>query len=144
MYNGIKESGLLSLDPTSGKVGTKSFSNCLMQLRKICNHPYLFIQDLPEENLDWIYTSSGKFELLDRILPKLIKSGHKVLIFSQFVQLLELLSMSLHHRGIESLCLDGSMKQEDRNANVQTFSNPNSKQKVFLLSTRAGGHGLNL
>lgn len=82
VYNGIKESGLLSFDPATGKIGTKSFSNALMQMRKICNHPYLFVTDIPEENLDWIYMSSGKFELLDRLLPKLIKSGHKVLVFS--------------------------------------------------------------
>lgn len=52
-----------------------------MQLRKVVNHPYLFLESFPEE-MDWIWMSSGKFELLDRMLPKLIQSGHKVLIFS--------------------------------------------------------------
>jgi SNF2 family DNA or RNA helicase len=54
-----------------------------MQLRKICNHPYLFLDYLePEDMRDNIYRSSGKFELLDRVLPKLIRTGHKILIFS--------------------------------------------------------------
>jgi SNF2 family DNA or RNA helicase len=56
-----------------------------MQLRKICNHPYLFLDYFePEDLKDNVFRASGKFELLDRILPKLIKTGHKVLIFSQF------------------------------------------------------------
>lgn len=54
----------------------------MMQLRKIVNHPFLFLEGYPEDNPDWIWMSSGKFELIDRMLPKLIKSGHKVLIFS--------------------------------------------------------------
>lgn len=56
----------------------------MMQLRKIVNHPFLFLDYYPEGNLDWIWMTSGKFELLDRILPKFIDSGHKILIFSQF------------------------------------------------------------
>jgi ATP-dependent helicase STH1/SNF2 len=56
----------------------------MMQLRKIVNHPFLFLDYYPEGNPDWIWMTSGKFELLDRILPKFIDSGHKILIFSQF------------------------------------------------------------
>lgn len=82
VYNGMKENGKLAIDPNSGKTGTKSLSNTLMQMRKICNHPYFFLDEYPEENLDWIFKSSGKFELLDRLVPKFIKSGHKLLIFS--------------------------------------------------------------
>jgi ATP-dependent helicase STH1/SNF2 len=83
--------------------------------------------------------ASGKFELLDRVLPKFIKMGHKTLIFSQFTQLLNVMGDFLEYRGIEHLKLDGGMKQEDRNANMITFNDPNSKYHVFLLSTRAGG-----
>jgi ATP-dependent helicase STH1/SNF2 len=54
----------------------------MMQLRKIVNHPFLFLDYYPEGNPDWIWMTSGKFELLDRILPKFIDSGHKILIFS--------------------------------------------------------------
>ena len=86
---------------------------------------------------------SGKFELLDRMLPKLIKTGHKVLIFSQFVQLLNVMSLYLDYRQIHHLKLDGGMGQEDRQKNMETFEN-DPKFQVFLLSTRAGGQGLNL
>jgi len=84
VYNGISDKGRLARDPATGKIGNASLRNAMMQLRKICNHPYLFLDYYPENNLDWIYMSSGKFELLDRMLPKMIASGHKVLIFSQF------------------------------------------------------------
>ncbi len=83
VYNGITEFGRLAFDPQTGKIGNQSLRNVMMQLRKVVNHPYLFLESFPEE-MDWIWMSSGKFELLDRMLPKLIKSGHKVLIFSQF------------------------------------------------------------
>ena len=86
---------------------------------------------------------SGKFELLDRMLPKIINSNHKVLIFSQFVQLLELMCDFLDYRGIKYVKLDGAMKTEDRTASLKKFEQ-DQETKVFLLSTRAGGHGINL
>lgn len=86
---------------------------------------------------------SGKFELLDRMLPKIISSNHKVLIFSQFVQLLELMCDFLNYRGIKYVKLDGAMKTEDRSASLKKFEQ-DQETKVFLLSTRAGGHGINL
>jgi len=88
--------------------------------------------------------SSGKFELLDRMLPKMIASGHKVLIFSQFTQLLNVMCHFFDYRGIKHLKLDGAMKQEERHQNMMIFNNKESEFRVFLLSTRAGGQGLNL
>lgn len=85
VYQGICNQGKLSLDPSSGKSGAISLSNALMQMRKICNHPYLFVDNINETDPHMIFKCSGKFELLDRILPKFVKSGHKVLVFSQFV-----------------------------------------------------------
>ena len=79
VYNGILK-GRLARDPATGKIGNQSLRNAMMQLRKISNHPYQFLQGYPVENYDWIFMSSGKFELLDRILPKIMKMGHKVLI----------------------------------------------------------------
>lgn len=116
----------------------------MMQLRKIVNHPYLFLESYPEVNLDWIWMSSGKFELLDRVLPKMIRSGHKVLIFSQFTALLNVMCHFFDYRGIKHLKLDGAMKQDERHANMMIFNNKESEFRVFLLSTRAGGQGLNL
>jgi SNF2 family DNA or RNA helicase len=85
VYNGIQDKGVLSRDPSTGKLGNLALRNTVMQLRKICNHPYLFLDYLEQEDMrENIYRASGKFELLDRILPKLIGTGHKILIFSQF------------------------------------------------------------
>lgn len=115
-----------------------------MQLRKICNHPYLFHGHEPEYISDDIFRASGKFELLDRMLPKLIKTGHKVLIFSQFTQLLDIMQNYFRYRNIPHLILDGRTKTDDRKARLARFQDPNCLEKVFVLSTKAGGHGLNL
>mmetsp|Transcript_14862 Transcript_14862/g.10763 ORF Transcript_14862/g.10763 Transcript_14862/m.10763 type:complete len:83 (-) Transcript_14862:1157-1405(-) len=82
----------MARDPATGKTSSLALRNTVMQLRKICNHPYLFLDYLePSDMADNIYRSSGKFELLDRILPKLIRTGHKTLIFSQFTQVMDIL-----------------------------------------------------
>ena len=89
VYSQIKEQGLLAEDPSTGRIGNKALMNTMMQLRKVCNHPYHFI-DLNNtmlEHIDeWIIKSSGKFEFLDRIIPKLLYFKHKILIFSQMTQ----------------------------------------------------------
>ena len=73
------------IDPSKPNPRTTSLKNAIMQLRKICNHPYLFNGHEPEGFIsDNIFQVSGKFELLDRMLPKLIRTNHKILIFSQF------------------------------------------------------------
>lgn len=85
VYDGITINGTLARDPSTGKLGNLALRNTVMQLRKICNHPYLFLDYIdPEQLQENLIRCSGKFELLDRILPKLIKTGHKILIFSQF------------------------------------------------------------
>ncbi len=83
VYQSITDKVYLARDPSTGKIGSLALRNTVMQLRKICNHPYLFLDYYdPEDLRENIYRSSGKFELLDRILPKLVATGHKVLIFS--------------------------------------------------------------
>ena len=147
VYEQIRKYGLLARDPSTGKIGNKSLNNIMIQLKKICNHPYLF---LDRENIintrinDDIFRCSGKFELLDRIIPKLLSCNHKILIFSQMTQLMDILQIFLDYRGISHLRLDGSTKVDDRELQMKEFSNPNSPYKVFILSTRAGGLGLNL
>ena len=83
VYKQIESKGVLTIDVQSGKIGAKALQNLMMQLRKIANHPYLFLNyhDFPVHD-DQIWRSSGKFELLDRMLPKLITTKHRVLIFS--------------------------------------------------------------
>jgi SNF2 family DNA or RNA helicase len=141
--------------------GTKGLMNTLMQLRKICNHPYLFRDDGGWEQNDDLIRCSGKFELLDRIFPKLMASGHRVLIFSQMTSLLNILEDYFNYRKIMYLRLDGSTKADDRGIPsfsspflswlsvyagvlLEKFNAPNSPYFVFVLSTRAGGLGLNL
>ena len=84
VYKGIQDNNQLNSDPTKSSMKNQSLRNAIMQLRKICNHPYLFEGHEPIGELisDHIFNVSGKFELLDRMLPKLIVTGHKVLIFS--------------------------------------------------------------
>jgi superfamily II DNA or RNA helicase len=117
-------------------------NNTIMQLRKVCNHPYLFIKNyLVDEDLIRI---AGKFELLDRMLPKLKAAGHRVLIFSQMVEVMNFLEEFFNYRGFFFLRLDGNTTSEDREKRMYTFNDPNSPYFIFLLSTKAGGLGLNL
>jgi len=124
------------------KVATGRVNNVLMQLRKIVLHPFLFTGDRtpgPE-----LIRTSGKVEALDRMLRKLLPSGHKVLIFSQFTSVLDVLMAYLKWRGINFARLDGQTRHEERRRQMETFSDPKAGLDVFLLSARAGGLGLNL
>uniref|UniRef100_A0A1I8JMH7 Reverse transcriptase domain-containing protein n=1 Tax=Macrostomum lignano TaxID=282301 RepID=A0A1I8JMH7_9PLAT len=136
-----------------GNGGVRTLNNTIMQLRKICNHPFLFphIEDAMTEhkghqavNGEDLYRSSGKFELLNRILPKLRATGHRVLIFCQMTQLMTVMQDYFDYMGYKYLRLDGTTKSEDRGSLLQVFSDKESDYFIFLLSTRAGGLGLNL
>ncbi|KAI0735883.1 SNF2 family N-terminal domain-containing protein [Earliella scabrosa] len=129
--------------------GVKGLSNELMQLRKICQHPFLFesVEDKinPSSMIDdKLIRSSGKIELLNRILPKFFATGHRVLIFFQMTKVMDIMEDFLKMMGWKYLRLDGGTKTEDRAGHVALFNAPNSEYKVFILSTRAGGLGLNL
>lgn len=143
-YKQIMESGRVGLDIGTGK--SRGLLNTAMQLRKCCNHPYLFLEgrDYEPENRDELIRSSGKFELLDRLLPKLAKTGHRVLLFSQMTRLMDILEDYLEWHGFKFLRLDGTTKTEERGTLLQKFNAPDSPYFMFLLSTRAGGLGLNL
>ena len=143
LYKEIQEKSFSSKDIVTWK--SKSLNNSVMQLRKVCNHPYLFLHyENLNEVTDEIWRCSGKFELLDRILPKLISLGHKVLIFSQMTQLMDIMALYFEYRGFKYLRLDGTTKVEDRDKQMQVFNSEKSEYYIFLLSTRAGGLGLNL
>jgi len=122
------------------------FNNVVMQLKKVCNHPYLFYDWEEVSALDplWIVRTSGKFELLDRMLPKLRQSGHRVLLFSQMTILLDVLEDFCKLRNFSYLRLDGSTKAEERHEMLELFNAPDNDIFLFMLSTRAGGLGLNL
>lgn len=91
-----------------------------------------------------LYRVSGKFELLDRILPKLKATDHRVLLFCQMTQLMTIMEDYLGWRGFAYLRLDGTTKAEDRGDLLKKFNSKGSEYFLFLLSTRAGGLGLNL
>ena len=147
VYNQIKEQGLLAEDPSTGRLGNKALMNTMMQLRKVCNHPYHFIDlnnTMLEYNDEWIIKTSGKFEFLDRIIPKLLFFKHKILIFSQMTQLLNILERYFIYKGLKYLRLDGGTKSEERARQIDLFSRNDDEYMIFILSTRAGGLGLNL
>ncbi|KAF9279964.1 hypothetical protein BGZ68_007574 [Mortierella alpina] len=129
--------------------GQLSLLNVAMELKKASNHPYLFpnaeiVSDRREEQLKGIIMSSGKMVLLDKLLTRLKKDGHRVLIFSQMVRMLDIMTDYLALRGFAFQRLDGSVGSEARKRSIEHFNAPNSIDFVFLLSTRAGGLGINL
>lgn len=136
-------------DGKGGKTSMRGLSNMLMQLRKLCNHPYVFepVEDQmnpTKATNDSIWRTAGKFELLDRVLPKFQATGHRVLMFFQMTQIMNIMEDFLRWRGIQYLRLDGGTKADDRSELLRLFNEPGSPYFCFLLSTRAGGLGLNL
>ena len=88
--------------------------------------------------------SAGKFELMERILPKLKATGHRALIFTQMTQAILIMEDYFNNYGYKYLRLDGSTKADDRGELLKMFNAKDSEYDVFVLSTRAGGLGLNL
>jgi chromodomain-helicase-DNA-binding protein 1 len=132
-----------------GKATNISLQNIAMELKKASNHPYLF--DGAEEKglsrqdqLKGLIIHSGKMVLLDKLLARLKEDGHRVLIFSQMVRMLDILTDYMMYRGYQYQRLDGSTSSELRKRSMEHFNAPDSTDFVFLLSTRAGGLGLNL
>jgi SWI/SNF-related matrix-associated actin-dependent regulator of chromatin subfamily A member 5 len=121
--------------------------NIVMQLRKCCNHPYLFQgaePGPPYSNGPHLITNSGKMTVLDKLLPKLQEQGSRVLIFSQMTRLLDILEDYLVFRSFEYCRIDGSTAGDVREQMIEDYNKENSTKFVFLLSTRAGGLGINL
>ncbi|XP_033821447.1 chromodomain-helicase-DNA-binding protein 1-like isoform X2 [Periophthalmus magnuspinnatus] len=118
--------------------------NILMQLRKCVIHPYLFDGVEPEPFVmgEHLVEASGKFCILDSMLIYLHKGGHRVLLFSQMTRTLDILQDYMEYRGYSYERLDGSVRGEERNLAVKNFST--NDIFVFLLSTKAGGVGMNL
>jgi len=135
------------------------------QLRKVCNHPYLFPNAevgeddlLPESEEDklgehhdmevmqahHLIKTSGKLKVLDKLLVKLKQEGHRVLIFSLFTSMLDILEDYCRLRGWEYCRLDGGTNRVRRVIEVKRFNAKESPVFVFLISTRAGGLGINL
>lgn len=126
------------------EIASKKLQNPIMQLRLACNSPHNFYWPFPEEADDALIRESGKMLLLERLVPHLLANKHKVLIFSQFKTQLDILSdwaSTLHEWPV---CrIDGSIAHADRKSQIDDF-NTRPDVQIFLLSTRAGGQGINL
>lgn len=139
-------------DPDANKGAWKKLMNLVMQLRKCCSHPYLLPNVAPNPYYmgDHIIRASGKFILLEKLLKHTVfNQGKKVLIFSGFTRTLDccedLLSLiSDYGERFKFLRLDGSVGRARRNLDIRLFNQQDSAYKVMLLSTRAGGLGINL
>ncbi|KAE8710591.1 Protein CHROMATIN REMODELING 5 [Hibiscus syriacus] len=132
-----------------------SLLNIVVELKKCCNHPFLFesadhgygggdtgMRDISK--LERIILSSGKLVILDKLLVRLHETKHRVLIFSQMVRMLDILAEYMSLRGFQFQRLDGSTKSELRQQAMDHFNALGSDDFCFLLSTRAGGLGINL
>lgn len=121
--------------------------NIVMQLRKCCNHPYLFpgIEDRALDPLgEHLYANCGKMVLLDKLLGKMFARGHRVLIFSQMTRMLDILEDYMISRGYLYCRIDGNTSYEEREDRIADYNREGSDKFIFLLSTRAGGLGINL
>lgn len=137
-----------------GAKGMKqSLLNIMMELKKASNHPFMFPNaearilegsSRREDVLRAMITSSGKMMLLDQLLRKLKEDGHRVLIFCQMVGMLNILSEYMEYRGYKYQRLDGTIPSASRRLAIEHYNAPESTDFAFLLSTRAGGLGINL
>eukprot|EP00003_Mantamonas_plastica_P005774 TRINITY_DN1471_c0_g1_i21.p1 TRINITY_DN1471_c0_g1~~TRINITY_DN1471_c0_g1_i21.p1 ORF type:complete len:941 (-),score=329.76 TRINITY_DN1471_c0_g1_i21:86-2908(-) len=141
LHRQVQGSGITEVD-SNGKISASSLSNTIVQIRKVCNHPYLFYE--PGPITDEIWRCSGKFELLDRILPKMKATNHRILMFCTMKRLMYIMADYLDYRGYKYLQLDGGTSGDDRAEMLKVFNAPDSEYFVFLMTTKAGGVGLNL
>ncbi|KHJ92260.1 protein, SNF2 family [Oesophagostomum dentatum] len=131
----------------AGKVEKARLMNILMHLRKAANHPYLFdgAEPGPPYTTDQhLVDNSGKMVVLDKLLKKLKEQGSRVLIFSQFSRILDLLEDYCWWRNYQYCRLDGNTAHVDRQQSIDAFNAPDSEKFIFMLTTRAGGLGINL
>ncbi|XP_061530375.1 chromodomain-helicase-DNA-binding protein 4 isoform X3 [Phycodurus eques] len=137
---------------TRGGGNQVSLLNVVMDLKKCCNHPYLFpaaateAPKLPNGMYEGLALTkaSGKLMLLHKMMKKLKEGGHRVLVFSQMTKMLDLLEDFLENEGYKYERIDGGVTGNMRQEAIDRFNAPGAPQFAFLLSTRAGGLGINL
>ncbi|KAJ6729744.1 SNF2/RAD54 HELICASE FAMILY [Salix viminalis] len=155
IYDWIKSTGTIRVDPEDEKRRVqknpayqakvyRTLNNRCMELRKTCNHPLLNYPYFNDLSKDFLVKSCGKLWVLDRILIKLQRTGHRVLLFSTMTKLLDILEEYLQWRRLVYRRIDGTTSLEDRESAIVDFNSPNSDCFIFLLSIRAAGRGLNL
>ncbi|MBQ7457195.1 MAG: DEAD/DEAH box helicase [Desulfovibrio sp.] len=134
----LREKVFADVDKNGLSKSQMSILDALLKLRQICCHPRLLKIDIPgfTNNLP-----SGKFDAFKNMISEIVEGGHKVLVFSQFVQMLQIIKQWLEFSQIAFCYLDG--KSKDRFEQVDTF-NTHEDIPIFLISLKAGGTGLNL
>lgn len=155
IYDWVKTTGTLRLDPDDEAQRIAGNTNRLarayaplqnkcMELRKVCNHPYLNYPPRYHVQSEQTVRACGKLWILDRILVKLHKTGHRVLLFSTMTRLLDILEDYLQWRRLSYRRIDGMTTLDARESAIVEFNRPGSDCFIFLLSIRAAGRGLNL
>nr|CAI5844827.1 unnamed protein product [Callosobruchus analis] len=150
-YKYILTRNFEALNPKGGGQQV-SLLNIMMDLKKCCNHPYLFPAAAEEApvgphggwDIGHLTKASGKLVLLQKMLKRLKDQGHRVLIFSQMTKMLDILEDFLDGEGYKYERIDGAITGNHRQEAIDRFNAPGAPQMVFLLSTRAGGLGINL
>ncbi|GMF11826.1 unnamed protein product [Phytophthora lilii] len=161
-YRAIYEKNTEFLSRGGRKGDTPSLMNVLMELRKCCNHPFLVKgveerevkrlakqtsvsrEEIQRQISESLVDTSGKLVLLDKLLPRLKDTGHRVLIFSQFKIMLDILQDYLALRRYNCERIDGNITGNERQSAIDRFCREDSSSFIMLLSTRAGGVGINL
>ncbi|XP_020575040.1 ATP-dependent helicase BRM-like [Phalaenopsis equestris] len=155
IYDWIKSTGTIRVDPDDELRRAernpnyqikmyRNLNNKCMELRKACNHPLLNYPYFNDYSKEFLIRSCGKLWILDRILLKLHRAGHRVLLFSTMTKLLDLVEEYLQWRRLVYRRIDGTTSLEDRESAIIDFNSPVSDSFIFLLSIRAAGRGLNL
>lgn len=132
---------------SSGNKNRTAVLNIVMQLRKCCGHPYLFdgVEDRTLDPLgDHLVENCGKLNMVDKLLKKLKERGSRVLIFTQMTRILDILEDFMVMRGYQYCRIDGNTEYEARESAIDEFNREGSEKFCFILSTRAGGLGINL
>ncbi|KAH7909061.1 SNF2 family N-terminal domain-containing protein [Hygrophoropsis aurantiaca] len=147
-YRSVLEKDIDAVNGLTGKKeGKTRLMNMVMQLRKVSCHPYLFdgAEPGPPYTTDeHLIENSGKMLILDKLLKSMKAKGSRVLIFSQMSRVLDILEDYCLFRGFKYCRIDGSTAHDDRIVAIDEYNKPDSEKFIFLLTTRAGGLGINL
>jgi SWI/SNF-related matrix-associated actin-dependent regulator of chromatin subfamily A member 5 len=146
-YKKLLEKDISALNGVKQAGNAKRLQNIVMQLRKCCNHPYLFdgAEPGPPYTTDvHLVENAGKMVILDKLLIKLRDQNSRVLIFCQMSRMVDILEDYCNWRGYKYCRLDGQTAHTDRINSIDEFNREGSEKFIFLLTTRAGGLGINL
>ena len=146
-YRRILMRDLEALSDGRGGRGSTHVQNIVMHLRKVCNHPYLFEGAEPGPpfvNGEHMVENCGKMVVLDKLLKRLQQGGHRVLIFVTMTRMLDIIEDYCTMRDFDYCRLDGSTSTAEREEMMEEYNRKGSSKFVFMLSTRAGGLGINL